>query len=275
MRAWGCLALVPATAAAQILVRRRVRGEAAPLFRAFTKEFRRNFGRGNALALPVMLAGAALALNWNYFSGSGDLLSQLMAAGVFVAAIFLVAVVCHIFPMFARYELPLPQYLLMSSRFALRHLAGTAILLFVTAAALFASQALPGLIPFFSIGAWLYVTGWLCDRFFTANDESVTADSGVGAGAGAGAGGAVPGRARRAARCRAAGWRPPRTCGASGRLLPEVPQLTEIAFAWPGMKRIKAWSPRPGTNRTTKPSPTKPPPKLTQPTPKKWKRKTP
>ena len=109
-----------------------------------------------------------------------------MAAGVFVAAIFLAAVVCHLFPMFARYELPLPQYLLMSSRFALRHLAGTAILLFVTAAALFASQALPGLIPFFSIGAWLYVTGWLCDRFFTANDESVTADSGAGAGTGAG-----------------------------------------------------------------------------------------
>jgi uncharacterized membrane protein YesL len=44
-----------------------------------------------------------------------------------------------------------------------------------TAAALYASQALPGLIPFFSIGAWLYVTGWLCDRFFAANDESVTA----------------------------------------------------------------------------------------------------
>jgi uncharacterized membrane protein YesL len=77
--------------------------------------------------------------------------------------------------MFARYELPLPQYLVMSSRFAFRHLAGTAILLFVTAAALYASQALPGLIPFFSIGAWLYVTGWLCDRFFAANDESVTA----------------------------------------------------------------------------------------------------
>ncbi|MEV7133909.1 DUF624 domain-containing protein [Arthrobacter sp. NPDC093128] len=184
----GVFGAGPATAAAHILVRRRVRGEAAPLFRAFTKEFRRNFGRGNALALPVMLAGAALALNWNYFSGSGDLLSQLMAAGVFVGAIFLVAAVCHIFPMFARYELPLPQYLLMSSRFALRHLAGTAILLFVTAAALFASQALPGLIPFFSIGAWLYVTGWLCDRFFTANDDSVTAESGAGAGAGVGVG---------------------------------------------------------------------------------------
>ncbi|MDR6504986.1 DUF624 domain-containing protein [Arthrobacter oryzae] len=192
----GVLGVGPATAAAHILVRRRVRGEAAPLLRAFTREFGRNFGRGNGLALPVMLAGAALTLNWNYFSATGDLLSQLMAAGVFLAAILVVAVVCHLFPMFARYELPLAQYLVMSSRFALRHLAGTAILLFVTAAALYASQALPGLIPFFSIGAWLYVTGWLCDRFFAANDESVMADGlaraagggGAAAGAGSGAG---------------------------------------------------------------------------------------
>lgn len=171
----GALGVGPATAAAQILVRRRVRGEAAPLIRTFAREYACNFVRGNLLVFPVMLACAALALNWNYFSRTGDLLSQLIAAAAFLAAIFLVAVVCHLFPMYARYVLPLPRYLLMSSRFALRHLAGTAILLFVTAAVFFASQALPGLIPFFSIGAWLYVTGWLCDRFFTANDESMAA----------------------------------------------------------------------------------------------------
>jgi uncharacterized membrane protein YesL len=79
--------------------------------------------------------------------------------------------------MFARYQLPLAQYLPMASRFALRHLAGTAILLFVSACVVFASQSVPGLIPFFSIGVWLYLTGWLCDRFFTANDESVAAGS--------------------------------------------------------------------------------------------------
>jgi len=39
----------------------------------------------------------------------------------------------------------------------------------------YASTTVPGLIPFFSIGVWLYTTGWLCDRFFTANDESVAA----------------------------------------------------------------------------------------------------
>jgi uncharacterized membrane protein YesL len=173
----GVLGAGPATAAAQILVRRRARGEAAPLLRSFTAEYFKNFLRANALALPVMVVAGALAMNWNYFAGAGGLLPELISAATFVGAIFLAGVVCYLFPMYARYELPLGQYLMMCSRFAVRHLAGTVILLFISAAALYASRALPGLVPFFSVGAWLFLTGWLCDRFFEANDESVAAVS--------------------------------------------------------------------------------------------------
>lgn len=169
----GVFGVGPSTAAAQILVRKRTRGEAAPLVRGFAAEYARNFGKANFLAIPVMAISVALALNWNYFSAADGLIPQLMKAGIFIAAIFLAGAACYVFPMFARYELPLPQYLLMSSRFAVRHLAGTVILLFVSAAVVYASTIVPGLIPFFSIGAWLFLTGWLCDRFFTANDESV------------------------------------------------------------------------------------------------------
>ena len=122
-----------------------------------------------------MGVSVALAMNWNRFSGAGELGSQLGAAATFVGALFLAGAVCYLFPMYARYELPLAQYFLMSSRFAVRHLAGTVILLFVTAAVVYASGAVPGLIPFFSMGAWLFVTGWLCDRFFTANDDAMAA----------------------------------------------------------------------------------------------------
>jgi uncharacterized membrane protein YesL len=171
----GVLGAGPATAAAQILVRRRVRGEAAPLLRSFAAEYFKNFVRANALALPVMVVAGALAMNWGYFGGEGDVLSQLIAAGTFAGAILVAGVVCYLFPMYARYELPLRQYLMMCSRFAMRHLAGTVILLFISASVVYASRVLPGLIPFFSVGAWLFVTGWLCDRFFKANDESVAA----------------------------------------------------------------------------------------------------
>jgi uncharacterized membrane protein YesL len=172
---FGVLGAGPATAAAQILVRKRAKGEAARLLQGFTRGYFRNFVRGNALALPIMGVAVALAMNWNRFSGAGDLASQLGAAATFVGAIFLAGAVCYLFPMYARYELPLAQYFLMSSRFAVRHLAGTVILLFVSAAVVYASGAVPGLIPFFSVGAWLFVTGWLCDRFFTANDDAMAA----------------------------------------------------------------------------------------------------
>lgn len=181
----GILGAGPATAAAHIAIRKRVRGEAVPLVRSFASNYFRSFGRANALALPVMAAAVALAMNWNYFSRSSGVFSQLMAAGIFVAAIFLAGVTCYLFPMYARYELPLTRYLPTSSRFAFRHLAGTVILLFISAAAFHASSTVPGLIPFFSIGAWLFLTGWLCDRFFAANDESVAvAEAGAPDGVG-------------------------------------------------------------------------------------------
>src|SRR5687767_7181524 len=50
----GVLGAGPATAAAQILVRKRARGDAAHLLPGFAREYCRNFVRGNALALPVM-----------------------------------------------------------------------------------------------------------------------------------------------------------------------------------------------------------------------------
>ncbi|MCD4851695.1 DUF624 domain-containing protein [Arthrobacter sp. AK01] len=182
------LGVGPSTAAAHVLVRDKVRGNAAPLMRRFAREYFKNFAKGNALGLPLIAVGVALSLNWAYFSAGWDFGSQIASAGILMAALFAAGTVCYLFPMFARYELSLPQYFLMSSRFAVRHLAGTVILLFVTAAALFVCRSIPGLIPFFGIGAWLYVTGWLCDRFFTANDEAMAAAVGDAAARGAASG---------------------------------------------------------------------------------------
>jgi uncharacterized membrane protein YesL len=165
----------PSTAAAHILIREKVQGNAVPLMRRYAKEYFKNFGKGNALGVPVLVVAAALALNWGYFSAGWDLGSQVASAAILLAVLFAAGTLCYLFPLFARYELTIPQYFLMSSRFAMRHLAGTVILLFVTAAALFACRSLPGLVPFFGFGAWLYATGWLCDRFFAANDVAMAA----------------------------------------------------------------------------------------------------
>ncbi|MCX8456490.1 YesL family protein [Paenarthrobacter ureafaciens] len=177
------LGVGPSTAAAHILVRDRVRGNAAPLLKRFAREYFKNFLKGNLLGVPVLLVVVALFLNWSYFSAGWDLGSQVASMAVLLLVLFAAGALCHLFPMFARYELTIPLYFLMSSRFAMRHLAGTAILLFMTAAAAFACRQVPGLIPFFGVGAWLYVTGWLCDRFFSANDDAVAQGSAAADGA--------------------------------------------------------------------------------------------
>lgn len=105
----GILGAGPATAAAHIAIRKRVRGDGAPLARSFASHYFSNFGRANAIALPVMGVAVVLAMNWNYFSRSGDVISQLVAAGIFVVAIFLAGAACYLFPMYARYELPWPS----------------------------------------------------------------------------------------------------------------------------------------------------------------------
>ncbi|MGF6833536.1 putative membrane protein YesL [Paenarthrobacter sp. TE4293] len=186
------LGIGPSTAAAHVLVRDKVRGNATPLVRRFAKEYVKNFAKGNALGWPLIVVGAALVLNWGYFSAGWDFGSQIASAGILLAALIAAGTACYLFPMFARYELSIPQYFLMSSRFAMRHLAGTVILLFVTAAALFVCRSVPGLIPFFGVGAWLYVTGWLCDRFFAANDEAMSESASGPSPAGSAAAGSPP-----------------------------------------------------------------------------------
>ena len=228
------LGVGPSTAAAHVLVRDKVRGNAAPLMRRFAREYFKNFAKGNALGLPLIAVGVALSLNWGYFSAGWDFGSQIASAGVLLAALFAAGTVCYLFPMFARYELSLPQYFLMSSRFAMRHLAGTVILLFVTAAAVFVCRSVPGLIPFFGVGAWLYVTGWLCDRFFTANDEAMSADAG-----------ATPGPVSTST---------PTTAGATLATLPAPATLPVPATARAGRTPVAAGGPVPTSTPTTEAS---------------------
>ncbi|MBW4093902.1 MAG: DUF624 domain-containing protein [Acidobacteria bacterium] len=165
----------PSTVAAHDLVRRRVRGDVFPPLRTFWRSYRQNFIRGNALGLPVLLVGAMLAVNWVNFSAHAGFAPQFISVVVLVLALLFAATVCYMFPLYVRYELPVLHYVSKSSKFALTHLAGTVLLLVVTVAIGYASLRLPGLIPFFSFGAWFYVVGWLCDKFFEQNDASVAA----------------------------------------------------------------------------------------------------
>lgn len=82
------LGVGPSTAAAHILVRDRVRGNAAPLLKRFAREYFKNFLKGNLLGVPVLLVAVALFLNWSYFSAGWDLGSQVASMAVLLLVLF-------------------------------------------------------------------------------------------------------------------------------------------------------------------------------------------
>lgn len=170
------LGLGPATVTAFVLGRRHHRGEEFPLLPEAWRVYRREFGRGNRIGLPVLAVGLLLAWGWQTVAGMpalGGLVGFAVAGYVAVVAVLL--------PMYAHYELPLRGYLPAASKFVLLNLPGTVLVLLVTAAIGFASYLLPGLLIFFSFGLWITADSYLCQRFFQANDDRVAARPGADA----------------------------------------------------------------------------------------------
>jgi uncharacterized membrane protein YesL len=161
----------PSTVAACVLARRRSRGEAVDV-RDFAIVWRREFRAGNAVVLPVVVVIAVLWTNYLAFSGPDTTALRLTTLGALVVAI---AIGSYVAPMYAHYDLPLWQYVIKASRFALARPASTVLLVLVFATIAFATAAMPLLVVVMSVGTWLHTTTWLCVRFFAENEDRLAA----------------------------------------------------------------------------------------------------
>ncbi|GAA4983043.1 YesL family protein [Actinopolymorpha pittospori] len=169
------LGIGPSTVAAFDLSRRYHQGESPRMLPAFWATYRTEFGRATLLVVPNLLVGAMLALNFHSFgSAFGSASTVLSMATVALGACF-VASVCVLLPMFSHYDLPLRRYHVTAMAFALRNPVSMALLLFVTIAIGYLSYSLPGLLLFFSVGAWIHLDNYLCLKMFAANDAAVAA----------------------------------------------------------------------------------------------------
>ena len=73
----------------------------------------------------------------------------------------------------SHYDLPLRAYLLTAGRWATRNILHVVLLLLGAVAVAGIGSILPGVIPFFSAGAWLTLSTVLCVALFTANDRAL------------------------------------------------------------------------------------------------------
>jgi len=165
----------PAAVAATDLTRRRLRGDLFPTLREFAVVWRREFVRANAVVGPALLVATLLSVRAVslILSGAVDAASVVVIA----AAAFAVTLTAVLVPLYAHYDLPPRRYVVVASQWLLRNLAHGSILLAAGVLIATASAAVPGLIPFLSIGAWISLSTALCVAFFTANDKALAAQA--------------------------------------------------------------------------------------------------
>lgn len=168
------LGLGPATVAAYTLARRRALGESFHSLPAFAAAYRREFARGSLVVLPLAGAAALLVVNYFYFASLGSAGTAFRLA-TFAAIVALVVVAAYLLPMYAHYDLRTASYLPKASLFAITRPAASVLLLFVFTAIVYASATFPFLALVVSVGGWIQLDTWLCQRFFAENEARLHA----------------------------------------------------------------------------------------------------
>lgn len=166
------LGIGPATVAACMMSRARTRGETTGV-RDFAAAWRRELLGGTAVVGPVLAVIALLWLNHGYLASLGPR-GDAARVATLVALVVAAGAGAYVAPMYAHHDLPWRLYAVRSLRFALARPASTVILLFVAAAVVAATAALPVLLFTVSIGAWLHSSTWLCLRFFAENEARLS-----------------------------------------------------------------------------------------------------
>jgi uncharacterized membrane protein YesL len=163
----------PATVAAYTVARRHASGEAFRAWPAFVAAYRREFGRGCAVVLP--LAGTAVLLVTNYFffasMGSPGAPGRLTTLAALAA---LAVIAAHLLPMLVHYDLRTRDCLPRASLFALTRPVPSVLLLFVLVAIGYTVAAYPFL-AVVAVGGWIQLNTWLCLRLFAENEALLRA----------------------------------------------------------------------------------------------------
>jgi uncharacterized membrane protein YesL len=164
----------PATLAAYTVARRHASGEVFPVWATFGAAYRREFGRGCAVVLP--LAGAAVLLVTNFFwfasrgpAGTPGRLTTLAALAA------LAVITAYLLPMLVHYDLRVRDGLPKASLFALTRPVPSALLLFLLVAIGYAVAAYPFL-AVVAVGGWIQLSTWLCLRLFAENEARLRAE---------------------------------------------------------------------------------------------------
>lgn len=166
------LGIGPATVATYALARRHASGESVAAWPAFVAVYRREFGRGNLLVLPLVGAAVLLVTNYFYFASLGPA-ATVPRLTTLAALAALAVIAAYLLPMAVHYDLPTRGYLPKASLFALTRPAASVLLLFVFTATGYAVATYP-VLAVVAVGGWIQLDTWLCLRLFAENEAHRT-----------------------------------------------------------------------------------------------------
>lgn len=167
------LGVGPATVAAYSLARRHAFGESFHAWPAFVAAYRREFGRGSVLVLPLAGVTVLLVTNYFYFASMGSAATAARLATL-AALVALVMITAYLLPMVVHYDLQARAYVPKASLFALTRPAASVLLLLVFTAIGYAIATYPFLVVA-AVGGWIQLDTWLCLRLFAENEARLKA----------------------------------------------------------------------------------------------------
>ncbi|WP_449374439.1 YesL family protein [Arthrobacter psychrolactophilus] len=150
----------PASVASSDVIQRRLQGEKFSQVQAFWGSYRRNFSRGNAAGISLIVIAATLVQGWMHYSVQLTFRAQLIASLVALVSLLFAGTVCYVFPMFSRGAASPVECFVGAARHALCRLPQTVLMLIATVGLGYISLNLPLDACFLSFSLWFLMVAW-------------------------------------------------------------------------------------------------------------------
>lgn len=139
-------------------------------YSVFVKAYKENFVSGNILLFPFLFIFGVLLFDTQLLSNTKQLNNYTLVTFALVV-FFLFACLACIVPMYLFYKLSYSQYFIKTIQYLIRNPLPLVESLIWISICICGSSILPGIIPFFSCGLWLFGNSAIFFRMFTRNEQ--------------------------------------------------------------------------------------------------------
>ena len=156
------LGIGPATAGMFAVIRKMVMGDDdISVFKIFWSTYRKEFKRANILTFLVVILGFILYFDSRFFQSQEGMFFYLLRYFTLGLFIMYLLVLFYIFPLFAHYQMKILHYLRSALLFAFMQPIITILMVAGNYVVYRILMAIPGLIPFFGVSLFSFITMYL------------------------------------------------------------------------------------------------------------------